>query len=76
MGIETKIDAQKCKGCGLCVGVCKQKYLELSEIKEANEKGYSYARLKKDCEGKCKVCGFCYLICPDACIEIYRKKEG
>jgi 2-oxoglutarate ferredoxin oxidoreductase subunit delta len=74
MGIEIKIDSQKCKGCGLCAEACKKKYLELSDIKDANEKGYSYARFKKDCEGKCVACGFCHTVCPDACIEIYRSE--
>ena len=55
-----------CKGCGLCVTVCKQAALRLSE--HANDRDTHPVEL---CEGvECIACGRCYLICPDAAIVI------
>lgn len=69
--IDLKIDTERCKGCLICVHVCPQKILEMSE--EINEKGVQYALLKDP--GKCTGCGMCALMCPDCAIEIEIKEE-
>ena len=62
------IDGEICKGCGLCVGVCPEKCLEISV--EFNKAGYHPAVFVG--EERCTSCGFCYMACPDVCIEVYK----
>jgi 2-oxoglutarate ferredoxin oxidoreductase subunit delta len=65
------VDTERCKGCALCVGVCPQRVLALSE--EVNAAGYHPARLL-DTVG-CTGCAVCALICPDAALTVYRQKK-
>jgi len=62
------IPKDRCKGCGLCVHVCKNKVLGMSK-KKTNKHGYFFAkRVKfKNCTG----CVNCAVICPDTLVEIY-----
>jgi 2-oxoglutarate ferredoxin oxidoreductase subunit delta len=67
---KIRINVERCKGCGLCVGVCPQKHLEMGE--ELNQAGYTYAKM---IEGKkCTACGLCYRMCPDVVIEVEGKE--
>ena len=62
------IDAERCKGCTLCVTVCPHNVITLSE--KANSKGYFPAQATKpDC---CTGCANCAVVCPDCAIEVYR----
>ena len=63
---KMKIDKEKCKGCMLCVDVCPQHALELSE--KVNKRGLGYVVLKFP--EKCNQCGLCAIMCPDCAIEI------
>jgi 2-oxoglutarate ferredoxin oxidoreductase subunit delta len=64
------IDAEKCKGCGLCVTACENESLKLAE--ESNKASYFPAQTK---EGYCcTACANCAVICPDACITVYTEK--
>jgi len=64
-----KVDEEKCKGCGLCIGFCPQGVLVISPRR--NSKGYHpvEARFQEKCTG----CLHCITICPDVAITIYRK---
>lgn len=64
------VNAERCKGCNLCVVACPQDVLRLN--KEANSKGYNFSYMHNvdDCTG----CTTCALVCPDACITVYRVK--
>jgi 2-oxoglutarate ferredoxin oxidoreductase subunit delta len=65
------INANKCKGCGLCIDVCPQKLIELGDF--FNNQGYRPATFKNS--GKCKGCALCAIICPDIAIEVYREAK-
>ena len=60
------IDADRCKGCGLCIAVCPKKVLEISG--EVNSKGYfpAYQAHPEDCV----FCSTCCIMCPDVAISI------
>jgi 2-oxoglutarate ferredoxin oxidoreductase subunit delta len=70
--VFVKINAELCKGCSLCVDVCKENLLKISET-EINQKGYHYA-IFDDSELKCICCTFCAMLCPDAAIEIDKEE--
>ncbi len=64
------IDEERCKGCGLCIGVCPPKVLALSETRY-NSRGYSPIEVEEGCTG----CEMCYRMCPDLVFEVYRGKR-
>lgn len=65
------IEADVCKGCGLCVSVCPKQVLEIS--KKVNAKGYfpAYQERPEDCI----TCAICCNICPDVAISITETAE-
>ena len=54
------IDAQECKGCGLCVEACPPRALRLS----AGLNLYGYHPAEYQGSG-CTGCGICYYVCPE-----------
>ncbi|MGA2283009.1 MAG: 4Fe-4S dicluster domain-containing protein [Candidatus Dormibacteria bacterium] len=54
------IDAQECKGCGLCIEACPPRVLRLSA--ELNTHGYHPAEYGGS---GCTGCGICYYVCPE-----------
>lgn len=58
-----------CKGCGLCVGACPKKIIQLAKYK-INKKGYSPAGITD--ETQCIGCAFCATMCPDCAITVER----
>jgi len=61
----------RCKGCGLCVGVCPQRTLKISE--QLNSAGNPYVEITD--VDKCNGCGMCFQMCPDLAIEIEKKTK-
>jgi len=61
------IDADKCKGCELCVYYCPQETLAMSG--KVSSQGYEYAIVVQN---NCTGCQECARVCPDMCIEIWR----
>ncbi len=59
----------RCKGCGLCVGVCPKKIVRVNES-ELNAKGLHPAGVER--QDLCIGCAFCAIICPDQVIEVER----
>ena len=66
MAIKIKIDKEKCKGCELCISVCKKSVIKISQ--KMNKMGYRFAEPTN--KKNCTACVNCAIICPDTCIEI------
>ena len=66
--IKIEILPERCKGCELCISVCKREVLEIGM--HANAKGYRYVEVKR--QENCIGCLMCANMCPDAAIEIYK----
>lgn len=59
------IDPERCKGCTLCMEVCKKDALKMTN--NINSKGYKHAEvITENCIG----CGLCYIVCPDGAFTI------
>ena len=50
------IDAERCKGCELCIPACRPGVLAMSSA--LNGRGFAYPA--------------CQLVCPDFCFEVFR----
>ena len=69
------LDKEACKACYLCVSVCPEKLIAVSE--NLNQKGYYPAEFieinsRKE-DRRCTGCTSCATICPDVAIEVYRE---
>jgi len=69
------IDEELCKGCYLCISVCPNNLIEVSD--KLNQKGYYPAIFTEtdnnEKDRKCTGCTLCAIICPDIAIEVYRE---
>ena len=72
MAYKHIINGERCKGCGLCVEVCPNNVLEISD--KINTKGYfpAYQARPEDCI----YCTTCCIMCPDVAITIIKIAEN
>lgn len=70
MKYRLEIDAEKCKGCRLCIPECSKALLNITD--RFNRKGWQVVEFnfKEECIG----CKKCATVCPDVAIRIV--KEG
>ncbi|HBF42112.1 MAG TPA: 4Fe-4S ferredoxin [Desulfobacteraceae bacterium] len=71
---KINIERDLCKGCYLCISVCPNDLIVISE--KLNQKGYYPAEFIQADDAKnghkCTGCAMCAIICPDLAIEVYR----
>jgi 2-oxoglutarate ferredoxin oxidoreductase subunit delta len=63
------LEAERCKGCELCIPACPPQVLRMGE--QRNAIGARLPELLAGCTG----CGACLLVCPDFCFEVYKYDE-
>ncbi len=66
---KVTFDADRCKGCSLCVSVCPKKIILLSR-ERINARGFHPAEIAD--EDACIACAFCATMCPD-CVRKVEK---
>jgi 2-oxoglutarate ferredoxin oxidoreductase subunit delta len=63
---QVYIIPERCKGCRICIELCPQKILQISD--ETNAKGYHFPELKPQVDAACVHCEFCTMVCPEFAI--------
>jgi len=66
------IDAERCKGCGLCVAACPKGDIRLAA--ETDRRGIHVARPRGG--ERCTACGACYVVCPDVAITVCKESPS
>ena len=66
-----EIDGDLCKGCDLCVAICPENVLEMTD--HINVKGWlTVALVREGCTG----CALCAAACPDGVFTVYREARS
>lgn len=68
---KASIDPERCKSCELCMQVCRQGTLQMTN--HINSRGYKHIALD---DSVCVGCGLCYIVCPDGVFTIEEKEEA
>ncbi len=69
---RVQIDADRCKGCKLCVDFCPKDVIEMT-TEQLNAKGVPFAECVRP--DQCIGCMSCAVICPDAAIELFKRED-
>lgn len=69
---EVEIKSMTCKGCAICVEVCPEACLAMSD--NFNKSGHYYP--EPVAIEKCTGCGACANLCPDFAVTVYKIKEA
>jgi 2-oxoglutarate ferredoxin oxidoreductase subunit delta len=69
---RVQIDAERCKGCSLCVDFCPKDVIEMTTDR-LNANGVTFAECVHP--DQCSGCMSCTVICPDAAIELFRLED-
>ena len=64
---------ERCKDCKLCIELCPQDVLQISD--DLNDKGYHYPVVAEGKESSCVHCEFCSMICPEFAIFTLEVQE-
>jgi 2-oxoglutarate ferredoxin oxidoreductase subunit delta len=67
------IEADRCKGCELCIQACAPAVLALDRTK-VNVLGYN--PIQAVAIERCTSCALCARVCPDAVFTVYAPKGG
>jgi 2-oxoglutarate ferredoxin oxidoreductase subunit delta len=65
-----RIDAERCKGCALCVAFCPKGLLSIDTTR-SNALGFHPVALH-DAAERCSGCERCAVMCPEAAIDVFR----
>jgi 2-oxoglutarate ferredoxin oxidoreductase subunit delta len=57
---------ERCKGCNICIELCPQEVLQVSN--QTNAKGYHLPEIAPSKERACVHCEFCSAVCPEFAI--------
>ncbi len=66
--LVSRVDTEKCIGCGLCVEVCAFNAIELEEVEGKGHRA-------KNISASCKGCGLCGASCPQQAIDMLHFRD-
>lgn len=71
MKFHIEIDADICKGCGLCIPECSKNVIELGDKFNKFSWRYAIPARNNDCIG----CKRCAIVCPEIAIKVIKEDD-